>query len=77
MLIPEKIKRLEALVSEASRALKDLRGVNARILKINKNLTDENERLKTQIQHLSHYPVKQRRLRERLEKIIHKLDKIK
>ncbi len=77
MLIPEKIKRLEELVLEASQALKKLRGANAKLLKANKNLSDENERLKTQIQHLSQYPVRQRRLRERLEKIIHKLDKIK
>ncbi len=76
MLIPDKIKRLEDLVLEASHALKKLRGGNAKLLKTNKNLMDENERLKTQIQHLSHYPVRQRRLRERLEKIIHKLDKI-
>ncbi len=77
MLIPEKIKRLEALVLEASRTIKDLRAANEKLSKANKGLGEDNERLKTQIQRLSRYPALQRRLRERLEKIIHKLDKIK
>jgi regulator of replication initiation timing len=77
VLIPEKIKRLEALVLEASRAIKDLRSANNKLLRANKGLLEDNDRLKAQIQRLSRYPVIQRRLRDRLEKIIHKLDKIK
>ncbi len=77
MLIPEKIKRLEALVLEASRTIKDLRVSNEKLIKANKGLAEDNERLKDQVQRLSRYPTLQRRLRERLEKIIHKLDKIK
>lgn len=76
MIASEKFKRLEALVSGAAKSLKDARSENVKLSKINRALNDENSNLKEELQRFSAYPLKHKRIKERLGKILHKLDKI-
>ena len=77
MIASERLKRLEALVSGATQELKAAAKEKNKLSQDNRALANENTRLKEEIKRLSVYPIKFRRLRERLEKLLGKLEKIK
>jgi regulator of replication initiation timing len=76
MITSERFKRLELFVAEAAKSLKETKRESAKLSKSNQTFANENDRLKEELRRFSSYPLKQKRLKERLGKILHKLDKI-
>ncbi|MFH1726378.1 MAG: cell division protein ZapB [Elusimicrobiota bacterium] len=72
----QRLDRLESLVREAARRIKDLSGRNARLRAEVGQLMEENGRLELQFRRFKSLSQRQEQIRTRLERAARKLDKV-